>query len=97
MDHPTTALYAELDMWRDCFDDYGRPLLTETSLTIDTAGPVFFALLLDAAHDDRSTASTLRRSLNQVRATYRQLHPGVPEATTLSTFLGAAALGVLPR
>lgn len=97
MDHPTTALYAELDMWRDCFDDYGRPLLTETSPTIDTAGPVFFALLLDAAHEEHSTASALRGSLNQVRATYRQFHPGVPAATTLSTFLGAAALGVLPR
>jgi hypothetical protein len=103
------ALAAELDMWRTCFLDYGAGLLTAAEQgDPEVAGQVLYGLLLDAAQRaaredpdpeaaSGETAARLYASLNTVRRRYRRT-VGAPERATCTvcSFLGHAALGLLP-
>ncbi|WP_010121650.1 hypothetical protein [Corynebacterium nuruki] len=103
------ALAAELDMWRTCFLDYGAALLTTSEQgDPEVAGQVLYGLLLDAAQQiaredpdpeaaSGETAALLYASLDTVRRRYRRT-VGAPEhaTCTVCSFLGHAALGLLP-
>jgi hypothetical protein len=103
------ALAAELDMWHTCFLDYGAALLTAAEQgDPEVAGQVLYGLLLDAAQRvareasapeaaSGETAARLYASLNSVRRRYRRTVRAPERATcTVCSFLGHAALGLLP-